>query len=77
MYRQDIGGQDVKVLRSAYFPRDHFGALRLIGFSFFFLLYCCKVMLDLSFMEAVQGCSKTVTFQTEVACNTCGMYIFL
>ncbi|AED95612.1 Chaperone protein dnaJ GFA2 [Arabidopsis thaliana] len=42
MYRQDIGGQDVKVL------------------------------LDLSFMEAVQGCSKTVTFQTEMACNTCG-----
>ncbi|CAN8265771.1 unnamed protein product [Cochlearia groenlandica] len=42
IFRQDIGGQDVKVL------------------------------LDLSFMEAVQGCSKTVTFQTEVACNTCG-----
>ncbi|XP_010442218.1 PREDICTED: chaperone protein dnaJ GFA2, mitochondrial-like [Camelina sativa] len=42
MFRQDIGGQDVKVL------------------------------LDLSFMEAVQGCTKTVTFQTELACNTCG-----
>ncbi|CAF2144015.1 unnamed protein product [Brassica rapa subsp. narinosa] len=31
-----------------------------------------KVLLELSFMEAVQGCSKTVTFQTELACNTCG-----
>ncbi|CAH2044840.1 unnamed protein product [Thlaspi arvense] len=31
-----------------------------------------KVLLELSFMEAVQGCSKTVSFQTELACNTCG-----
>ncbi|KAL0737821.1 hypothetical protein Bca4012_014031 [Brassica carinata] len=31
-----------------------------------------KVLLELSFMEAVQGCSKTVTFQTDMACNTCG-----
>ncbi|VVB15453.1 unnamed protein product [Arabis nemorensis] len=31
-----------------------------------------KVLLDLSFMEAVQGCSKTLTFLTDVACNTCG-----
>ncbi|ESQ32509.1 hypothetical protein EUTSA_v10004199mg [Eutrema salsugineum] len=31
-----------------------------------------KVLLDLSFMEAVQGCSKTVTFQTDLSCNTCG-----
>ncbi|KFK31336.1 hypothetical protein AALP_AA6G098700 [Arabis alpina] len=31
-----------------------------------------KVLLDLSFMEAVQGCSKTLTFQTEVVCNSCG-----
>ncbi|MCI26890.1 chaperone protein dnaJ mitochondrial-like, partial [Trifolium medium] len=23
-------------------------------------------------MEAVQGCTKTVTFETEVLCNTCG-----
>ncbi|XP_010547239.1 PREDICTED: chaperone protein dnaJ GFA2, mitochondrial-like [Tarenaya hassleriana] len=42
MFRQDIGGQDV------------------------------KVAVELSFMEAVQGCSKTITFQTEVACNACG-----
>lgn len=34
-------------------------------------------MLDLSFMEAVQGCSKTVTFQTDMPCNTCGMYIVI
>ncbi|WZZ74408.1 hypothetical protein YC2023_085778 [Brassica napus] len=31
-----------------------------------------KVLLELSFMEAVQGCSKTVTFQTDMACNACG-----
>ncbi|KAJ4900836.1 gametophytic factor 2 [Raphanus sativus] len=31
-----------------------------------------KVLLELSFMEAVQGCSKTVTFQTDMACDTCG-----
>ncbi|XP_010557785.1 PREDICTED: chaperone protein dnaJ GFA2, mitochondrial-like [Tarenaya hassleriana] len=42
MFRQDIGGQDV------------------------------KVAVELSFMEAVQGCSKTITFQTDVACNACG-----
>ena len=26
-------------------------------------------------MEAVQGCTKTATFQTDVLCNTCGMLI--
>ncbi|KAF5205254.1 Chaperone protein dnaj [Thalictrum thalictroides] len=31
-----------------------------------------KVTLDLSFMEAVQGCSKTVTFKTAVSCDDCG-----
>ncbi|XP_031505208.1 chaperone protein dnaJ GFA2, mitochondrial-like isoform X2 [Nymphaea colorata] len=31
-----------------------------------------KVSLDLSFMEAVQGCTKTVTFQTALACDACG-----
>ncbi|KAF9601596.1 hypothetical protein IFM89_020512 [Coptis chinensis] len=31
-----------------------------------------KISLELSFMEAVQGCSKTVTFQTSVTCETCG-----
>ncbi|OVA10332.1 Heat shock protein DnaJ [Macleaya cordata] len=31
-----------------------------------------KVGLELSFMEAVQGCSKTVTFQTALNCETCG-----
>uniref|UniRef100_A0A804PUL6 Uncharacterized protein n=1 Tax=Zea mays TaxID=4577 RepID=A0A804PUL6_MAIZE len=31
-----------------------------------------KVALELSFMEAVQGCSKTVTFQTSVTCEICG-----
>jgi len=49
MYRQDIGGQDVKVLRSAYFPRDHFGALRLIGFSFlsfFTVVRFCLIFLS-------------------------------
>lgn len=27
-------------------------------------------------MEAVQGCTKTVTFQTELPCEACGMLIF-
>ncbi|KAL5719236.1 hypothetical protein ACHQM5_012041 [Ranunculus cassubicifolius] len=31
-----------------------------------------KVSLDLSFMEAVRGCSKTVTFETTLACEACG-----
>ncbi|GAB2289062.1 hypothetical protein Dimus_023369 [Dionaea muscipula] len=31
-----------------------------------------KVNLELSFMEAVQGCSKTVTFKTTLLCDACG-----
>ncbi|KAG4950588.1 hypothetical protein JHK82_043942 [Glycine max] len=31
-----------------------------------------KTFIELSFMEAVRGCNKTITFQTEVLCNTCG-----
>ncbi|KAF8396094.1 hypothetical protein HHK36_017706 [Tetracentron sinense] len=31
-----------------------------------------KVPLELSFMEAVQGCTKTVTFQTSLPCEACG-----
>ncbi|TXG55807.1 hypothetical protein EZV62_017120 [Acer yangbiense] len=31
-----------------------------------------KVALEISFMEAVQGCTKTVTFQTELPCQACG-----
>lgn len=31
-----------------------------------------KVAIELSFMEAVQGCSKTVTFQAPVLCQACG-----
>ncbi|XP_074588187.1 LOW QUALITY PROTEIN: chaperone protein dnaJ GFA2, mitochondrial-like [Curcuma longa] len=31
-----------------------------------------KVPLEISFMEAVQGCTKTVSFQTVLACETCG-----
>ncbi|KAB5541067.1 hypothetical protein DKX38_014041 [Salix brachista] len=30
------------------------------------------VSIELSFMEAVQGCTKTITFQTDVACEACG-----
>ncbi|XP_077248834.1 chaperone protein dnaJ GFA2, mitochondrial-like [Tasmannia lanceolata] len=30
-----------------------------------------KVTLELSFMEAVQGCTKTVTFQTALPCEPC------
>ncbi|KAK3131456.1 hypothetical protein QOZ80_6AG0506680 [Eleusine coracana subsp. coracana] len=30
-----------------------------------------KVELELSFMEAVQGCTKTINFQTTVPCQTC------
>ncbi|PQM34737.1 chaperone protein dnaJ GFA2 mitochondrial [Prunus yedoensis var. nudiflora] len=42
IFRQNFGGQDI------------------------------KVSLELSFMEAVQGCSKTVTFPAAVACEACG-----
>ncbi|XP_047317273.1 chaperone protein dnaJ GFA2, mitochondrial-like [Impatiens glandulifera] len=31
-----------------------------------------KVAVELSFMEAVQGCTKTLTFQTELSCEACG-----
>ncbi|KAG4990107.1 hypothetical protein JHK87_023564 [Glycine soja] len=31
-----------------------------------------KTFIELSFMEAVQGCTKTLTFQTDVLCNACG-----
>ncbi|KAJ4969399.1 hypothetical protein NE237_016100 [Protea cynaroides] len=31
-----------------------------------------KISLELSFMEAVQGCTKTVTFQAAVPCDACG-----
>ncbi|XP_071736112.1 chaperone protein dnaJ GFA2, mitochondrial-like [Rutidosis leptorrhynchoides] len=31
-----------------------------------------KVALELSFMEAVQGCTRNVVFQTELPCETCG-----
>lgn len=31
-----------------------------------------KVSLELSFMEAVQGCTKNLSFQTAVACEACG-----
>ncbi|KAL8138064.1 hypothetical protein V2J09_004065 [Rumex salicifolius] len=31
-----------------------------------------KVLLELSFMEAVQGCTKTISFQTTMPCETCG-----
>ncbi|KAK2440384.1 chaperone protein dnaJ GFA2, mitochondrial [Trifolium repens] len=31
-----------------------------------------QTSVELSFMEAVQGCTKTVTFETEMLCNTCG-----
>ncbi|KAK6933737.1 Heat shock protein DnaJ, cysteine-rich domain [Dillenia turbinata] len=31
-----------------------------------------KITVELSFMEAVQGCTKNVTFQTSIPCNACG-----
>lgn len=31
-----------------------------------------KITLELSFMEAVQGCNKSVLFQTELDCEACG-----
>ncbi|CAI9103166.1 OLC1v1001612C1 [Oldenlandia corymbosa var. corymbosa] len=37
-----------------------------------FNLVDLMVSITLSFMEAVQGCSKTLKFMTELFCNTCG-----
>ncbi|XP_073129699.1 chaperone protein dnaJ GFA2, mitochondrial-like [Henckelia pumila] len=31
-----------------------------------------KVSVELSFMEAVQGCTRTLSIQTDLACETCG-----
>uniref|UniRef100_A0A2P2L3G4 Uncharacterized protein n=1 Tax=Rhizophora mucronata TaxID=61149 RepID=A0A2P2L3G4_RHIMU len=30
-----------------------------------------KVTIEISFMEAIQGCTKTVTFQTDLPCEAC------
>ncbi|KAM7266625.1 hypothetical protein ACFE04_004522 [Oxalis oulophora] len=32
-----------------------------------------KIAIELSFMEAVQGCTKDISFQTEVPCDACSM----
>ena len=37
------------------------------------LMSISQTFIELSFMEAVQGCTKTLTFQTDVLCNACGM----
>lgn len=34
-----------------------------------------QVALEISFMEAVQGCTKTVSFQAAKPCEACGMHI--
>ncbi|CAA0842526.1 gametophytic factor 2 [Striga hermonthica] len=34
--------------------------------------YFVQVSLELSFMEAVQGCAKTLSFMTDLACDACG-----
>ncbi|RAL45170.1 hypothetical protein DM860_014580 [Cuscuta australis] len=31
-----------------------------------------KISVELSFMEAVQGCTKSLSYQTEIACGACG-----
>lgn len=31
-----------------------------------------KTVVELSFTEAIQGCTKTLSFQTDVLCNACG-----
>nr|XP_043623251.1 chaperone protein dnaJ GFA2, mitochondrial-like [Erigeron canadensis] len=31
-----------------------------------------KISLEISFMEAVQGCTKNITFHTDLPCETCG-----
>ncbi|XP_039688525.1 chaperone protein dnaJ GFA2, mitochondrial [Medicago truncatula] len=31
-----------------------------------------KTVIELSFMEAIQGCTKTLSFQADVLCNACG-----
>ncbi|KAF5752679.1 chaperone protein dnaJ 1 mitochondrial [Tripterygium wilfordii] len=31
-----------------------------------------KVAIEISFMEAVQGCTKTINFKTDVPCSACG-----
>ncbi|XP_057801210.1 chaperone protein dnaJ GFA2, mitochondrial-like [Salvia miltiorrhiza] len=31
-----------------------------------------KVAVELSFMEAVQGCTKTLSIMTDLTCETCG-----
>lgn len=28
-------------------------------------------------MEAIQGCTKTLSFQADVLCNACGMFVML
>lgn len=62
-------------------PGDPFGQAGFSPFDDFFSSFFrrtniggqdAKVALELSFMEAVQGCTKTLTFQTVLPCEACG-----
>lgn len=63
-----------------YAFNEHFGHLWSVDVSVVHFLsisyngvvtWFSQVQLDLSFREAVQGCSKAVKFQTSVRCQPC------
>ncbi|RXI05452.1 hypothetical protein DVH24_006709 [Malus domestica] len=65
IFRQN-GGQDIKVSFRFNFVVDIYLCFRICFMSWI------SVTLELSFMEAVQGCAKTVSFQAAVPCEACG-----
>lgn len=80
MFTMKEGGQDVKV---STFPCNNVlwsvttNLISLLFDELFPLLfYLFQVSIELSFMEAVQGCRKNITFEADVLCETCSMFFF-
>jgi molecular chaperone DnaJ len=69
---RESGAQDVQVIASLIFF-DSLSSTILIKLTVIPL----QVKLEISFMEAVEGCTKTINFNTYVTCETCSMYMRL
>ena len=79
-FHHRLGGEDVKVC--LLFMRISFVFTFSIWFfrptfHHWFNHHRSQVSLELSFMKAVQGSTKTVTFQTHLPCEPCGMVVLI
>lgn len=63
---REFGGRDVKVVFTLISI-----ARSIVLCELQFIDPILQVELELSFMEAVQGCTKTINFRTSVICDTC------